>query len=68
MSGLAPENTTPSGEWELGPVLPVLLDKGEDLNAFYDRQALNFFHGSSPDGTLEAQKSAPRRSAAAADQ
>jgi hypothetical protein len=42
----------PSGEWELGPVLPVLLDKGEDLNAFYDRQALNFFHGSSPDGVV----------------
>ena len=42
----------PSGEWELGPVLPVLLDQGEDLNAFYDRQALNFFHGSSPDGVL----------------
>jgi hypothetical protein len=42
----------PSGEWELGPVLPVLLDNGEDLNAFYDRQALNFFHGSSPDGVV----------------
>jgi hypothetical protein len=42
----------PSGEWELGPMLPVLLDNGEDLNAFYDRQALNFFHGSSPDGVV----------------
>jgi len=42
----------PSGEWELGPVLPVLLDQGEDLNAFYDRQALNFFHGSLPDGVV----------------
>jgi hypothetical protein len=42
----------PTGEWELGPVLPVLLDAGEDLNAFYDRQALNFFHGSSPDGVV----------------
>ena len=41
-----------SGEWELGPVLPVLLDEGEDLNAFYDRQALNFFHGPSPDGVV----------------
>ena len=41
-----------SGEWELGSVLPVLLDEGEDLNAFYDRQALNFFHGPSPDGVV----------------
>jgi hypothetical protein len=35
--------------WEPGPVLSVILDEGEDLNAFYDRQALNFFHG--PSGT-----------------
>ena len=25
--------------------LPVLLDAGEDLNGFYDRKALDFFHG-----------------------
>jgi hypothetical protein len=25
-------------------VLPVLLDEGSDLNAYYDRSALNFFH------------------------
>src|SRR5713101_6602423 len=31
--------------WEPGPVLSVILDEGEDLNAFYDRKALNFFHG-----------------------
>jgi hypothetical protein len=29
----------------LGDTLPILLDEGEDFNAFYDRQALNFFHG-----------------------
>jgi len=27
-------------------VLPVILDEGVDLNAYYDRQALNFFHAS----------------------
>ena len=31
--------------WQPGPTLGVLLDEGMDLNAFYDRQALNFFHG-----------------------
>lgn len=31
--------------WQPGPKLAVLLDEGMDLNAFYDRQALNFFHG-----------------------
>jgi hypothetical protein len=41
-----------TGQWQLGSVLPVLLDEGEDLNAYYDRQALNFFHGSSPDGVV----------------
>jgi hypothetical protein len=28
----------------VGTVLPVELDAGEDLNAYYDRQALRFFH------------------------
>jgi hypothetical protein len=45
-SALVPNGIT----WEPGPVLPVILDGGEDLNAFYDRQALNFFHGPSGDG------------------
>lgn len=31
--------------WQPGPTLAVLLDEGMDLNAYYDRQALNFFHG-----------------------
>lgn len=43
---LAPQGTS----WEPGSPLPVILDGGEDLNAFYDRQALNFFHGDGGDG------------------
>jgi hypothetical protein len=43
---LAPNGTS----WEPGSPLPVILDGGEDLNAFYDRQALNFFHGDRGDG------------------
>jgi hypothetical protein len=31
--------------WQPGNTLSVVLDEGEDLNAFYDRKALNFFHG-----------------------
>ncbi len=42
----------PKKQWQVGPKLKVLLDAGEDLNAYYDRQALNFFHGPSPDGTV----------------
>jgi hypothetical protein len=34
------------GAWhpDVGAALPILLDQGVDLNAFYDQQALNFFH------------------------
>jgi len=39
-------------QWQMGPTLKVILDEGEDLNAFYDRKALNFFHGPSPGGTV----------------
>jgi hypothetical protein len=38
--GLLPADIT----WQLGPTLPLLMDAGDDLNAYYDRQALNFFH------------------------
>jgi hypothetical protein len=38
--GLLPQGTT----WQPGGNLKVLLDEGVDLNAYYDRQALNFFH------------------------
>ena len=40
----------PGGKWEIGPILPVILDAGEDLNAYYDRKALNFFHGAGATG------------------
>lgn len=43
---LVPQGTS----WEPGPPLSVILDGGADLNAFYDRQALNFFHGLGADG------------------
>src|SRR5215469_10986745 len=45
---LAPAGTT----WEPGGSLAVILDAGVDLNAFYDRQALNFFHGDGGDGNI----------------
>jgi hypothetical protein len=31
-------------KWQPGAVLPVSLDKGVDLNAYYDRSELAFFH------------------------
>jgi hypothetical protein len=42
----------PNKQWEVGAKLKVILDEGEDLNAYYDRNALNFFHGPSPEGTV----------------
>ena len=42
----------PLARWQPGAVLKVLLDEGLDLNAFYDREALNFFHGPSLTGTV----------------
>jgi hypothetical protein len=45
---LVPPGTT----WQLGDTLPILLDEGEDFNAFYDRQALNFFHGTAGGRTV----------------
>ena len=47
----------PLTKWEVGPVLKVLLDEGVDLNAFYDRKALNFFHGPSPIGIVYSGES-----------
>jgi hypothetical protein len=47
----------PLTKWEVGPVLKVLLDEGADLNAYYDRKALNFFHGPSPKGTVYSGES-----------
>lgn len=31
--------------WQPGPVLPIFLDEGDELNAYYDRVGLRFFHG-----------------------
>jgi hypothetical protein len=47
----------PDGVWQLGASLPVQLDEGEDLNAYYDRAALNFFHGPAPAGTVYSGES-----------
>jgi hypothetical protein len=47
----------PSGNWQPGASLRVLLDEGADLNAYYDRRALNFFHGPSPSGTVYSGES-----------
>ncbi len=33
-------------DWQIGKTLPVDLDAGVDLNAYYDRTALKFFHDS----------------------
>ena len=32
-------------QWHVGTGAPGPLDAGKDLNAYYDRRALNFFHG-----------------------
>jgi hypothetical protein len=42
----------PGGNWQMGPTLKVILDEDEDLNAYYDRQALNFFHGPGEGGKV----------------
>jgi hypothetical protein len=36
----------------VGDQLSVELDQGEDFNAFYDRAALQFFHGNTPQGQV----------------
>ena len=43
--------------WQLGDTLPIKLDEGEDFNAFYDRQALNFFHGTAAGRTVYSGES-----------
>jgi hypothetical protein len=47
----------PGGRWQVGAKLPVLLDEGVDLNAYYDRRALNFFHGDGPSGVVYSGES-----------
>ena len=43
--------------WQPGAELLVLLDEGEDFNAYYDRQALNFFHGTAGGRTVYSGES-----------
>ena len=45
---LLPAGTT----WQPGETLDLLLDEGVDFNAFYDRRALNFFHGTAGGRTV----------------
>src|SRR2546421_6875538 len=42
----------PGLSWEGGSVLPADLDFGVELNAFYDREGLKFFHGSAARRTV----------------
>ena len=46
-----------TSNWQVGESLTVLLDEGEDLNAYYDRRALNFFHGPGADGPVYSGES-----------
>jgi hypothetical protein len=42
----------PGLSWEVGSILPVDLDFGVDLNAFYDRVGLKFFHATAAGRTV----------------
>jgi hypothetical protein len=39
-------------KWQTGAKLAVKMDEGKAFNAFYDRHALNFFHGDTPFGRV----------------
>jgi hypothetical protein len=47
----------PGVAWEVGARLPVDLDHGVDLNAYYDRVGLRFFHGSAGGRTVYSGES-----------
>jgi hypothetical protein len=47
----------PGTSWEVGATLPVELDFGVDLNAFYDREGLKFFHGAAGGRTVYSGES-----------
>jgi hypothetical protein len=47
----------PGLSWQVGAVLPVDLDRGVDLNAFYDRVGLRFFHASAGGRTVYSGES-----------
>ncbi|MCC6611717.1 MAG: hypothetical protein IT515_18850 [Burkholderiales bacterium] len=48
----------PGVRWEVGARLPVDLDHGVDLNAYYDRVGLRFFHGTAGGRTVYSGESA----------
>jgi len=50
---LLPTDTT----WQVGDTLDLLLDEGEDFNAYYNRRALNFFHGTAGGRTVYSGES-----------
>lgn len=50
--GLVPES-----KWFTGKKLPVTFDAGTDLNAYYDRQGLTFFHDNVSTGTVFSAES-----------
>lgn len=43
--------------WRGALALPVNLDAGQELNAYYDRKALKFFHADTPYGTVYSGES-----------
>ncbi len=45
-------------EWHGGVTLAVHLDAGEDLNAYYDRKSLSFYHGTVKGKTIHTCESA----------
>lgn len=48
----------PSGTaWHTGKTLPIHLDRGEDMNAYYDRQGLSFFHATAHSQTVYSGES-----------
>lgn len=44
-------------QWHIGNELPVFLDDGLDLNAYYDRESLRFFHGTLSQETVYSGES-----------
>jgi hypothetical protein len=47
----------PNLKWHSGSKLTVVLDDGVDLNAYYDRTALKFFHSRTAEGTVYSGES-----------
>lgn len=47
----------PGAQWQTGPSLDVILDGGRDLNAYYDRASLSFFHAEAGGRTVYSGES-----------